>query len=203
METHAREAFKGDILLLHDDGGRQAAEAQAIRNDPGVEPVGLVHIRIGFSELADELGVQGEHLGLALSKRWILMQVHGRVPAVDGSGFQADVNLGDGQLVRCSDDLVTQVRGAIQIVFDGECLKLVTVSVHETRFELLRAHVNTDKKLQVKFLLSLGIQGMDAPGCLRRTRRSITLAYEDTLRAMSCPGSAKTGHGMPKGTASG
>jgi len=27
VETHAREALKGDILLLHDDGGRQAAEA--------------------------------------------------------------------------------------------------------------------------------------------------------------------------------
>jgi len=36
---------------------------------------------------------------------------------------------------------------------------------------------------------------MDAPGCLRRTRRSITLAYKNALRSMSCPDSAKVGHG--------
>jgi len=36
---------------------------------------------------------------------------------------------------------------------------------------------------------------MDAPGCLRRTRRSITLAYKNTLRSMNYPSLLKPGMG--------
>ena len=73
------------------------------------------------------------------------MQVHGRMPAVDGGGLKADMDFGSRKLVRSSNDAVTQMRGTMQIVFDLERLKLVAVRVHETRFQFLRTDVNTDK----------------------------------------------------------
>ncbi|MNL23423.1 hypothetical protein D3C87_1448110 [compost metagenome] len=131
------------------------------------------------------------------------MEIHGRVPTVDGSGLKADVNLRYGKLVRCDHDTVAKVRSAVKVIRDGERFEVVSVRVHETRFELLGAHVNSDKKLQGKFLLSFRDSGNGRSGMPPAHAPNLTLAYENTLRSMSCPGSAKARHGLPKGTASG
>ena len=69
MVPHARQALKRDVLLLHDDGRRQTAEAQAIGDDPGIDPIGLVQVRVSFPELVDKLRIDREHLGFPLLKR--------------------------------------------------------------------------------------------------------------------------------------
>ena len=58
-------------------------------------------------------------------------------------------------LVRCSNDAIAQVRSAFEIVLHRERLKRVAVRIHETRFQFFRTDVNTDKQLQVEFLLSI------------------------------------------------
>ncbi len=103
VETHASQPLQCHILFLHDDRCGQPAEAQAVGDHPGIDPVGLVQICISLPELVDKLWINREHLGFPLLKRGILMQVHGGVPAVDRSRFQADMDFRSRQLVRSSE----------------------------------------------------------------------------------------------------
>ncbi|MNI61864.1 hypothetical protein D3C81_1115160 [compost metagenome] len=94
MKPHAGQALESDVLLLHDDGSRQSAEAKTVCDNPGVEAVGLIQIRISVSELADELWIDGKDFSFAFLECQIFVHVHGGVPAIDRSRFKANVDLG-------------------------------------------------------------------------------------------------------------
>lgn len=125
VETHASQPLQCHILFLHDDRCGQPAEVQVVGDYPGIDPVGLVQVGIGLPEPVDKLWINREHLGFPLLKRGILMQIHGRMPAIDRSRFQADMDFRSRQLVRSSDDAVAQMRGTVQIVFDFERFKRI------------------------------------------------------------------------------
>ncbi|MBG9791636.1 hypothetical protein ABD76_03560 [Paenibacillus dendritiformis] len=104
MEPHASEPLQGDVLFLHHDSRRESAKTQPVCNDPGIDAVGFVQVGISVFELVNQLWIDGEHLGIQLLKGFILMQIHGRMPTVDGCCFEDGIeqlkrgNLADGAL---------------------------------------------------------------------------------------------------------